>query len=149
MGPRKRDGNKTEEKAAKLLREFTLISGERTEHADADCPPFDPATASRADEIAGAATQAEARQLAQEAVWLNARKLVADLVEKPGGQYLAIRFLFEFAGLMTAEEQKESKADFKAFMQDLLNRPKTGLPKQTSAAKVNLSTSGDTDRGRS
>ncbi len=148
MGPRKREGNKIEEKAANIFRGFTLIPGEAPEDDDADCPPLDPATAS-CNDIAGAATQAEARKLAQEAVWLNARKLVADLVAKPGGQYLAIRFLFEFAGLMTAEEQKESKADFKAFMQDLLNRPKTGLPKQTSDAKLNLSTSGDTDRGRS
>jgi len=154
MGPRKREGSRNHENAVALNRGFTLIEadedGTKRNMEAGDAPPFD-VTVREQTNLApdGADTQNEARRLAQEAVWQNARKLVKDLVEESGGNYLAVRFLFDFAGLTTVEEQQESKADFKAFMQDLLNRPKTGVAKQTSDANLNLSTSGNTHDCRS
>jgi hypothetical protein len=92
-----------------------------------------------ADGPKGADTLAEARRIARETVWQNARKLVSDLVQKPSNNYLAVKFLFEFAGLTAGNEEEEDRPDFQAFMQDLLNRSKSGPPKQTSDAKLNLS----------
>jgi hypothetical protein len=93
--------------------------------------------------VAGADSLAEAKRMARQAIWQNARKLVMDLVEGSSTNYLAVKFLFEVAGLMDGDSDEESSVDFKSFMQDLLNRPKTGLAKQTSDAKLNLSSSNE------
>lgn len=163
MGPRNREGDN--KGAATGSRGPRLVAADNAagKHVEVAEPPWTGAEAA-ADEDSkatsdqpgehegaasvdgpdGADTQDEARRLARQAVWQNARKLVTELVNKPNGNYLAVRFLFDFAGLMTVEEQAESKTDLKSFMQDLLNRPKTGLAKQTTDAKVNLSTGAGT-----
>ncbi len=160
MGPRNREGDN--EIAATGSRGPRLVAADNStagRHDDIAEPPWTGAEvaadedskagsgqadkqedALSADGPDGADTQDEARSLARKAVWQNARKLVTELVKKPNGNYLAVKFLFDFAGLMTVEEQAESKTDLKSFMHDLMNRPKTGIAKQTTDAKVNLCT---------
>jgi hypothetical protein len=146
MAPRNRERNGNGGNANPRSRGFRLVDpGAATGDETSGIPGF-PALDEAASPLPqGADTRDDARQVARKAVWQNSRKLVTDLVETSGGNYLAVRFLFDFAGLMPVEQEaQESKADFKAFMHDLLNRPKTGLGKQTSAGKLNLSTGDST-----
>lgn len=49
---------------------------------------------------AGVVTPEEARKAAKEVVLQSAADMVRELIAKSGGNYLAVRFLFELAGLI-------------------------------------------------
>jgi hypothetical protein len=89
-------------------------------------------------------TAQEARKKARQRVYKSAGALVDALIEKGGGNHLAVKFLFEFAGLTGAEDGGEESPLLRAYRQQLEKEAQLAESEQTSEGNLNLS-NGDCD----
>jgi hypothetical protein len=64
----------------------------------------------------------EARRAAQQRVYDGAVDLIAGLIDNRGGNYQGVKFLFEFAGLISDDFEEESSPEFLAIMQQFQRR---------------------------
>jgi hypothetical protein len=82
-----------------------------------------------------------ARKKAQQQIYRSAAKLVDDLVEKAGGNYLAVKFLFDFAGMNgdAGNERPTESPLLKAYRQYLQKGGERGQDEQTPERNLNLS----------
>lgn len=55
------------------------------------------------------ATADEARQAARQVILQSAAEIARELIAKSGGNYLAVRFMFEFAGLISENTEAASQ----------------------------------------
>lgn len=84
----------------------------------------------------------EARNRARRRIYRSAEELVSGLIENGSGNYLAVKFLFEFAGLAGEglnEDEEEDSPLLKAYLETLQKDVPPEEPEQTLGAKLNLS----------
>ncbi|HET8666548.1 MAG TPA: hypothetical protein VFM10_01130 [Terriglobales bacterium] len=83
----------------------------------------------------------EARNRARRRIYRSAEELVSGLIENGSGNYLAVKFLFEFAGLAGEglNEDEEDSPLLKAYLETLQKDVPPEEPEQTLGAKLNLS----------
>ncbi|HYH00087.1 MAG TPA: hypothetical protein VD837_13215 [Terriglobales bacterium] len=92
-----------------------------------------------APEIRQVSTE-DARNEARQEVLRSAAEVIRQLIAKSGGNYLTVKFLFEFAGLMGdgADEAPEPSPLLKYYLDEGRNDVEEGVPEQTGERNLNL-----------
>lgn len=92
----------------------------------------------------------EARKRAKQRVFRSAESLVGELIENSSGNYLAVKFLFEFAGLIG--EDVEDSGEESPLLKSLLERAQKDFEmadgEQTRAVNLNLCSNDSSQIGR-
>jgi hypothetical protein len=94
---------------------------------------------------AGLVTAEEARQAAKEVVLHSAADMVRELIAKSGGNYLAVRFLFELAGLIgdgPEDAASEPSPLLRYYLEGMRNTKKTSSEANSDAKSESVVSNG-------